>query len=55
MKASNFVLFDITGVVRRPLDQALAQIDAVLVPLDSPLRRDHRWNSNTQLEQGAWV
>jgi FkbM family methyltransferase len=43
MKTSNFVLFDITGVLRRPLDQALAQIDAVFVPADSPLRRDHRW------------
>jgi FkbM family methyltransferase len=43
MKASNFVLFDITGVTRRPLDQALAQIDAVFVPADSLLRRDHRW------------
>jgi FkbM family methyltransferase len=37
MKASNFVLFDITGVTRRPLDQALAQVDAVFVPRDSPL------------------
>ena len=45
MKASNFVLFDITGVMRRPLDQALAQIDAVFVPSDSPLRRDHRWTA----------
>jgi FkbM family methyltransferase len=45
MKASNFVLFDIIGVVRRPLDQALAQIDAVFVPSDSPLRRDHRWTA----------
>jgi len=45
MKASNFVLFDVTGVVRRPLDQALAQIDAVFVPGDSPLRRDHRWTA----------
>jgi FkbM family methyltransferase len=43
MKTSNFVLFDITGVLRRPLDQALAQIDAVFVPADSPLRCDHRW------------
>jgi FkbM family methyltransferase len=45
MKASNFVLFDITGVTRRPLDHALAQIDAVFVPSDSLLRRDHRWSA----------
>ena len=45
MKAFNFVLFDITGVLRRPLDQALAQIDAVFVPNNSSLRRDHRWSA----------
>ena len=49
MNASNLVLFDITGVTRRPLDQALAQIDAVFVPSDSPLRRDHRWTASTRL------
>jgi FkbM family methyltransferase len=43
MKASGFVLFDITGILRRPLDQALAQIDAVFVPENSRLRSDHRW------------
>jgi FkbM family methyltransferase len=45
MKASDFVLFDITGVLRRPLDQALAQVDAVFVPSYSSLRRDHRWSA----------
>ena len=42
MKASNFVLFDITGVVRRPLDQALAQIDAIWTPPKTPVRRTRR-------------
>jgi FkbM family methyltransferase len=46
MRASNFVLFDITGITRRPLDQALAQIDAVFVPAESSLRRDHRWSAD---------
>lgn len=40
-----FVLFDIVGMTRRPLDRALAQIDAVLVPNESPLRADRRWAS----------
>jgi FkbM family methyltransferase len=43
LKDGGFVLFDITGIVRRPLDQALAQIDAVFVPENSRLRSDHRW------------
>jgi hypothetical protein len=40
---SRLVLFDIVAVNRRPLDLALAQMDAVFVPETSPLRRDHRW------------
>src|SRR5215831_12393503 len=40
---AGFVLFDIVAVNRRPLDLALAQMDAVFVPETSPLRRDHRW------------
>ena len=55
MNASNLVLFDITGVTRRPLDQALAQIDAVFVPSDSPLRRDHRWTASTRLSLPATI
>jgi len=45
MKENGFVLFDVIGFTRRPLDNALAQIDAVFVPTNSPLRRDHRWAS----------
>lgn len=35
MKSSGFVLFDLTGVIRRPLDEAAAQVDAVFVPEES--------------------
>jgi hypothetical protein len=45
MNDAGFVLFDIVAVnrrPRRPLDLALAQMDAVFVPETSPLRRDHR-------------
>jgi len=42
-KSENWVLFDIVGMARRPLDSALAQIDAVFVPAHSPLRTDRRW------------
>lgn len=38
-----FVLWDIVRLGRRPLDFALAQLDAVFVPADSPLRADKRW------------
>ena len=40
-----FVLFDIVGAIRRPLDNALAQVDAVFVPENSRLRRDKRWSA----------
>jgi hypothetical protein len=43
MNDAGFVLCDIVAVNRRPLDLALAQMDAVFVPETSPVRRDHRW------------
>lgn len=39
-----FVLLDIIGIYRRPLDNLAAQADIVLVPADSFLRRDKRWS-----------
>jgi hypothetical protein len=39
MNDAGFVLFDIVAVNRRPLDLALAQMDAVFVPKTSPLRQ----------------
>lgn len=46
MKAHGFVAFDVLGYSRRPLDRALAQIDVLFVPEDSPLRADRRWTAN---------
>lgn len=43
LKSRGFVVFDIVGYGRRPLDGALAQLDVVFVPDDSPLRADRRW------------
>ncbi|MDE2228319.1 MAG: FkbM family methyltransferase [Alphaproteobacteria bacterium] len=43
MKAHGFVAFDVLGYARRPLDHALAQIDMLFVPEESPLRADRRW------------
>jgi FkbM family methyltransferase len=40
----NWVAFDICGLARRPLDQALWQADFVFVPIDGPLRLDKRWS-----------
>ena len=45
MHDHGFVLYDIVGMTRRPLDRALAQIDAVFVREVSPLRADRRWSS----------
>lgn len=43
MQLRGFVVFDIIGLRRRPLDGALAQMDVVFVREDSPLRADKRW------------
>ena len=39
----DWVLADIPGLVRRPLDGGVAQIDALFVPATSPIRADKRW------------
>lgn len=41
-----FTPYDVAGLTRRPLDQALWQADLVFVPEDSPLRSDKRWQSS---------
>ncbi len=41
-----WVAYDICGLTRRPLDDALWQTDIIFVPLNSDLRRDKRWESN---------
>jgi len=43
MKSHGFVVFDIVGMSRRPLDGATAQVDIVFVAEGSFLRADRRW------------
>lgn len=43
MKRHDFVAYDIAGLVRRPLDSALAQIDMVFVSTSSPLISSRLW------------
>jgi len=38
-----WITYDICGLTRRPLDQALWQADLIFVPRNSPLRADKRW------------
>ncbi len=45
LKRKGFVAFDICGLTRRPLDDALWQIDMIFVPEESPLRHDKHWKS----------
>ncbi|MCJ2544001.1 FkbM family methyltransferase [Thermostichus vulcanus] len=44
LEKEGLVLYDFVGMTRRPLDRALAQVDAVFVQKSSPLRADRRWN-----------
>ena len=39
-----FVVTDIIGLKRRPLDGATAQVDLLFVPESSPVRADRRWS-----------
>jgi FkbM family methyltransferase len=39
-----FVVADIIGLKRRPLDGATAQLDLLFVPETAPLRADRRWS-----------
>jgi FkbM family methyltransferase len=41
----DWVAYDICGLTRRPLDQALWQADFIFVPRNSPLRSDKRWKA----------
>lgn len=45
MRDSGFVAYDICGLSRRPLDNALWQADFIFVRRDSKLRVDKRWQS----------
>ncbi|MEN3793297.1 hypothetical protein [Fulvimarina sp. MAC3] len=43
MEEQGFVIYDISGMTRRPLDKTLAQVDVVFVREESALRTDRRW------------
>jgi FkbM family methyltransferase len=45
LRQRGFVVYDVLGGGRRPLDSALAQLDLLFVKEDSPLRADHRWSA----------
>jgi hypothetical protein len=40
LAARGFVAYDISGLTRRPMDDALWQADMVFLRKDDPLRRD---------------
>lgn len=48
MREHGFAVWDVVDLLHRPLDGALAQANAVFVPLDSPLRRDVRFATTEQ-------
>lgn len=39
-----FVVADVVGMARRPLDGATAQLDILFLPDNSPIRGDRRWS-----------
>jgi FkbM family methyltransferase len=47
MHDHGFVLADVIGLKRRPLDDATAQLDLLFVSENSPLRADRRWATDT--------
>jgi FkbM family methyltransferase len=53
MNGHGFVVFDIAGVRRRPLDGATAQLDVVFVAERSVLRSDRRWAVARRSGQGT--
>jgi len=45
LRQNEFTLYDICGLIRRPLDNALAQLDLVFCKKTSDLLQDRRWTS----------
>lgn len=43
MHQHDFVVADVVGMARRPLDGATAQLDLLFLPRRSPIRADRRW------------
>ncbi|MBF0353718.1 MAG: FkbM family methyltransferase [Alphaproteobacteria bacterium] len=50
MAERGFLPYDMFGLAHRPLDGALAQVDLVFVPKDSPLRKNHFYATAKQRE-----
>jgi hypothetical protein len=48
LQQQGFVPYDMLGSSRRPLDNALAQIDLMFVKSDSDFRADRRWSAARQ-------
>lgn len=46
LKERGFVIYDVLGGERRPLDRALAQLDLLFIKENSPLRADRRWRAH---------
>jgi len=46
MRQNGFTIYDICGLGRRPLDNALAQLDLVFCKNDSKLLEDRRWRAS---------
>jgi len=53
MHGRGYVVYDLFGGHGRPLDGALAQVDAAFVAEDSPLRADHRYIAPEQAQAYA--
>ena len=51
LKARGFVVYDVIGGHCRALDNALAQVDLVLIPENHRLRQDARFFSDAQLHE----
>lgn len=48
MRSREFVVYDVAGHLRRPLDGALAQLDLVFVREDGPFRQHHEYATRAQ-------
>jgi FkbM family methyltransferase len=48
MHQKGFVVYDLAGMLHRPLDGALLQVDVAFVPSNSPLRREHAYATPEQ-------
>jgi FkbM family methyltransferase len=54
MQERGFVVYDMWGMLYRPLDGALAQVDVAFVPSNSALRAEQAFATAEQRESFAW-